>query len=325
MKPKPPLKAPFPWFGGKSRVAHIVWPRLGNVRNYIEPFAGSLAMLLQRPHEPHVETVNDLDCYLANFWRAVQSAPDAVAEYADWPVNEADLHARHKWLVEQLATGFAERVQNDPDYYDAKIAGWWVWGICAWIGSGWCTPRPAEKRPNIATTGRGVHRIMLSKQCPHLGNPGQGVHRPTIQGNLVEWFAALQARLRRVRVCCGDWKRVCSSKSTTTRLGLTGVFLDPPYSGDAGRDNNIYREENLTVADECREWCLEYGDNPKIRIALCGYEGEHNELESHGWDVVAWKAPGGYASQGKRDAMNRHRERIWFSPHCEKITFFGGE
>jgi hypothetical protein len=25
------LRAPFPWFGGKSRVAHIVWPRLGDV------------------------------------------------------------------------------------------------------------------------------------------------------------------------------------------------------------------------------------------------------------------------------------------------------
>ena len=46
------LKAPFPWFGGKSRVAHFVWPRFGNVGNYVEPFAGSLAVLLKRPHEP---------------------------------------------------------------------------------------------------------------------------------------------------------------------------------------------------------------------------------------------------------------------------------
>lgn len=25
-----PLKAPFPWFGGKSRAADLIWPRLGN-------------------------------------------------------------------------------------------------------------------------------------------------------------------------------------------------------------------------------------------------------------------------------------------------------
>ena len=64
------LKAPFPWFGGKSRAAAIIWSRLGDVQTYNEPFAGSLAVLLARPHQPRVETVNDLDCYLANFWRA---------------------------------------------------------------------------------------------------------------------------------------------------------------------------------------------------------------------------------------------------------------
>ena len=36
------LKAPFPFFGGKSRVADNVWSRFGNVPNYVEPFAGSL-------------------------------------------------------------------------------------------------------------------------------------------------------------------------------------------------------------------------------------------------------------------------------------------
>ena len=56
------LKAPFPWFGGKSRVADIVWDRFGDVANYVEPFFGSGAVLLARPHPPRIETVNDLDC-----------------------------------------------------------------------------------------------------------------------------------------------------------------------------------------------------------------------------------------------------------------------
>src|SRR3989304_10483635 len=68
-------KPPFPYFGGKSRVAHIVWERLGDVPNYVEPFAGSLAVLLNRPHDPRIETVNDKDCYIANFWRALQLDP----------------------------------------------------------------------------------------------------------------------------------------------------------------------------------------------------------------------------------------------------------
>jgi DNA adenine methylase len=64
------LKAPFPWFGGKSRVAPLVWSYFGDVPNYCEPFAGSLAVLLGRETEPRVETVNDVDRYLSNFWRA---------------------------------------------------------------------------------------------------------------------------------------------------------------------------------------------------------------------------------------------------------------
>jgi len=35
------------------------------------------------------------------------------------------------------------------------------------------------------------------------------------------------------------------------------------------------------------------------------------------WECVAWKAHGGYDSQGK-DYQNKYRERIWFSPHCLK-------
>lgn len=35
------LRAPFPWFGGKSRIAATVWEALGDVPNYVEPFFGS--------------------------------------------------------------------------------------------------------------------------------------------------------------------------------------------------------------------------------------------------------------------------------------------
>lgn len=130
------LKAPFPYPGGKSRVADLVWKRLGDVQNYCEPFAGSLAVLLRRPAEHfargyRVETVNDMNHYLVNFWRAVASEPGRVAEYADWPVNEADLHARHKWLVRSAeAADWRERMRTDPHAFDAKIAGWWVYTRC---------------------------------------------------------------------------------------------------------------------------------------------------------------------------------------------------
>ena len=147
------LKAPFPYFGGKSRVAGLVWDRFGDVSNYVEPFAGSLAVLLGRPHAPRTETVNDKDAYLSNFWRSVKHDPIGVAAWANWPVSEVDLLARHRWLVSTGAERL-EALRTDPDYYDVKVAGWWVWGLCSWIGSGWCRQRGEGDQPQTAPSWR---------------------------------------------------------------------------------------------------------------------------------------------------------------------------
>ena len=290
------LRAPFPWFGGKSRAASIIWARFGDVANYIEPFAGSLAVLLARPTPPRIETVNDLDCNVANFWRATQADPEAVAKFADWPVNEADLHARHRWLVAQLPT-HRERMMTDPDYFDAKIAGWWVWGLSCWIGDGWADGKLERKRPVIGNGGRGVHRTGI--------------------GSLQACFDELAQRLRKVRVLVGDWCRVVGDSSVLGNGFPVGIMLDPPYAQHE-RDPELYGVET-DVSAAVREWALEHGDDPRLRIALCGYEGEHEMPES--WECVAWKSTGTREEQATR-------ERIWFSPHCLKpdkgqIAMFG--
>lgn len=315
------LKAPFPWFGGKSKVADLVWSRFGNVPNYVEPFAGSLAVLLGRPHEPHTETVNDLDCLLVNFWRSVSADPESVADYADMPPNEAELSARHIWLIANK-TAICERSQADVDYYDVRAAGYWVYGICSWIGSGWCSGEgpwtsDGKRLVKLGDAGRGVNR-----KLPHLGDAGRGVNRqlPHLgdagMGGIYDWFDALRTRLRRVRVACGDWRRV-TGDSVTVKHGMTGIFLDPPYADTANRAN-VYAHDSSSVAHEVRAWAVENGSNPKLRIALCGYEGEHGMPDT--WECVPWKARGGYGSQSAdgRGRENCARERIWFSPACLK-------
>jgi hypothetical protein len=389
----------------------MVWPRFGDVRNYCEPFFFSGAMLLLRPDPPQIETVNDLNAFVSNFWRAIQHDPEAVAAHADWPVNETDLHSRHRWLVySDEARAILQRVRESPDAFDAKVAGWWCWGACMWIGSGWCDQAQAadgstwiqrpvldggrgiisedigDKRPQLCngTTryGQGVHKQGPEKR-PRLashsaggasGNqpaqPGTGVHgRPNVQrpylsnghgsdgpgvlnrpqladaysrgrgvhGNdaltdcqhrrawLIDWFSRLSDRLRSVRVCCGHWSRICDSDSTLTRLGTTGVFLDPPYrhSLDDGTENrakhlyaNDKHQDVNALCDEVQEWCLKWGDNPEIRIALCGLEGEYPKLDGAGWEKEAWKSRGGYGNRSDRGKENAARERIWYSPAC---------
>lgn len=330
-------KPPFPWFGGKAPVADVVWSRFGPVDNYVEPFFGSGAVLFLNPYgRAKYETVNDADGFLVNLWRAVQNAPEEVARWACNPVFECDLHARHSWLVNRR-TELVERLEGDPDYYDAKIAGWWVWGACLWIGGGWC----AGEGPWVVVDGRLVNRneagveadcdgvdrkrpqlsrgLGVYRQMPHLsdrvGVNSVGVGQQRL-ADLVEYFREIADRLADVRVCCGNWDRVLGP-NVTTRLGLTAVFLDPPYAVDAGRDGGIYAVDAHGLSSQVREWAIENGQNPLMRIALCGYEGEHDMPDD--WESYAWSTQGGYANQGNgRGRDNKHRERIWFSPHCLK-------
>lgn len=297
--------APFPYFGGKSEIAPQVWEALGNVSHYVEPFFGSGAVLLQRPHTAKFETVNDVDGLLANFWRAVRTDPQAVADHADWPCNEADLHARHIWLVGQRVR-LTERLMGDADYFDAKAAGWWVWGSCNWIGSGWCS----GKGPWASIDGE----LRDVRQLPHLSS-AQGVNRKLF---IEQWFSSLADRLRDVRVACGDWSRVTGPAVLDAGGGLTGVFLDPPYAADDRAE--VYACDN-DVAGDVFSWCEANGGNSRIRIVLAGYDGEHNRLEGQGWRSVAWKARGGYGSQGDgRGRANASRERLWLSPHCMGVA-----
>lgn len=310
------LRAPFPWFGGKSLAAPLVWQAFGNVPNYVEPFAGSLAVLLARPHAAKVETANDKDGLISNFWRAVQHAPDEVARWADWPVNEADLHARHRWLVDAALPLFEKLVEN-PDYYDAKIAGWWVWGICAWIGNGWCSRdiKLHHCMPKVGSPGHGIHAPGMHRKMPRNHRGAIGVHpvKPDPVG-LTGIFSALSDRLRYVRICCGDWKRIMGPST----LGIDdgghgmapcGVLLDSPYSHEV-RDRRFYREDEATLSSDVRAWAIENGDNRRLRIALCGLEGEHEMPD--GWTKVVW--------QSKGSGRNRAKERIWLSPHCLPMT-----
>jgi hypothetical protein len=168
----------------------------------------------------------------------------------------------------------------------------------------------AGRRPDMTSAGQGVH-------LPSLGND-RGING-VAAAPCTDWFQMLCHRLRRVRVACGDWKRVLGPSVLGKGKNVGGrrpcaVFFDPPY-GHEYRDPYLYAEDDPAISAQVREWCLEHGDDPELRIALCGYDGEHEMPGT--WTEVAWKAARGYAGE---DNDNRERERIWLSPHCKKLV-----
>jgi len=324
------MKSPFPYFGAKSTVAHLVWEGLGDVKHYIEPFFGSGAVLLNRPdytNEKHIETVCDKDGFLANVFRSLQFNPDEVAKWCDWPVDHANLNARKLKLISHENYLLENLIKND-EWCDPKLAGYWIWAASCWIGAGLTR---VNQIPQISHGGKGIHAL---GQIPHVGTGGMGVHklskRQAINGsdknvqepyntNLYKWFRELSERLRYVRVVCGDWTRVCGGNWQDNN-GTVGIFFDPPY-GVKDRNTAVYYHDSTTVAKDVMAWCIERGSKESYRIVLAGYN-EYEELSKYGWRSVHWKSHGGYANVSKKEGtqgkLNRNRETLWFSPHCIK-------
>jgi DNA adenine methylase len=328
------IQSPFPYFGGKSKIAPIVWEKFGNVDNYVEPFGGSLAVLLARPDSHRwwekKETAGDFSGTLVNFFRAVQSNPKEVATHAMSPVNEADLTARHLYLV-RYEDELANRLAADPEFYDAKAAGWWVWGISSWVGGDWMTGKGPWKPGD--SEGPGVYRKMPMVAGSH---GGKGIHKPikgiddsdevkaAYEANLHSIFTILSNRLQRVRLTCGDWARLTGAAIKPAANKISGVFLDPPYDSSLRR-SDLYGKSDVAdsssegIHEKAREWALSAGSDPSYRIAYCAYDEvkESKLFEDAGWLKYSWTAAGGYGLQSENQAKdNRTKEVIWFSPHC---------
>jgi DNA adenine methylase len=214
------LRAPFPYFGGKRDVARLIWQRFGRVRQYIEPFCGSAAVLLGAREPASLEVVGDVNGFLANFWRAVKHQPAEVAQEADYPVSHIDLGARHVWLMGQRDR-LGSELQDPLWPGDARVAGWWLWGQCCWIGSGWC--EWLGQVPHASDAGMGVQAL---GQVPHAGNAGRGELLTSSGRTAWRWLHELANRLERVRVVHGAWDRCLNNHYGDLS---TAVFLDPPY------------------------------------------------------------------------------------------------
>ena len=287
------LKAPFPYFGGKSRLAAAIWERLGEVDVYAEPFAGSLAVLLANPHPAKLEVVCDTDALLCNFWRAMRNDPEALAAQANYPSIQQDLTARHKWLI-AWRKDHADKLSEDPDYYDVKAAAWWVWGMSISIGNNW--QRDARDRmPKIISRGQGVSRI---KQP------------------LDDWFANLAQRLSRVIVLNKGWESSVTpvaledtpDSSPKTRRA---VFMDPPYLRD-NRETGIYGDDDSDqAARDAWDWAVRHGS--RYRIAYACVDGDFDLPPD--WTKITRRFDG-YRNSGQN--KTEKYDCVMFSPACRE-------
>lgn len=141
----------FGWYGGKF--SHLDWllPLLPDCHHYCEPFAGSGAVLINRPPAP-VETYNDIDGDVVNFFRVLRDHHDKlIRAIALTPFSREEYHlaihggedgicdverARHFYIrARQTRTGLAQtaslgRWANCKDTSRAGMSG----VVSRWLG-----------------------------------------------------------------------------------------------------------------------------------------------------------------------------------------------
>lgn len=107
-----PVKPLVPYHGGKGRIAHWIVPMIPPHRVYVEPFAGSAAVLLAKPVATH-EILNDLDSNAVTFYRmlrertedlelACRLTPYARDEFLDADLEDDaidDLERARRWWI----------------------------------------------------------------------------------------------------------------------------------------------------------------------------------------------------------------------------------
>jgi hypothetical protein len=188
------MKAPFPYPGGKSRVADLCWQAFDTgVPRYLDPFGGSLAVPLARPRWPDnaVEIVNDLDGMLVNAWRCIRLSPVETAAAID------DLGGGHELtlgaisrLIQRRRSQLTDELRDDMGAHDVALGAAWLHGQSSAI---------TLDRPN---------------PMPVL-SPPSGVLKMSRRQALAPWLADLSARLRHVTIpsavnlCDPSWLLPC--------------------------------------------------------------------------------------------------------------------
>jgi DNA adenine methylase len=192
-----------PYFGGKQLTAQWVIDHLPAHEHYVEPFAGSLAVLLAKPASA-METVNDLDHDLVTFWRVLREQP---AELARLCANTP--HSR----VEQQQANVREHPADLTDPERARRV--WV----------------------QLTQGRGGVRSNTGWR--HYAKPVGSTSMPQYLAGYVARMAPAVERLRGVSLECRPALEVIAEYGRHPEVLL---YVDPPYLGST-RSSGGYRHE----------------------------------------------------------------------------------
>ena len=234
---RPRRKIAFGWYGGKFSHLDFLLPNLPtDAAHFCDVFGGSAAVLINRAPAP-VETYNDLDSELVNFFATLRHPADGerlLKEIALTPFSRAELA-----LACTSAAGL-DNVERARRFY----------------------VRARQTRTGLAQTssqGRWAQCILTS--------------RSGMAGAVSRWLGAIEGlppiidRLMRVQIDNAPALEVIRRYDTPQTL----FYLDPPYVHDARRDTHAYYGE---MSDAEHTELSHLLHSIKGRAAISGYRSE---------------------------------------------------
>jgi DNA adenine methylase len=187
------LKPPFTYFGGKTALAERIVALMPPHEHYVEPFAGSLSVLLAKPPS-RMETVNDLDGDLMTFWRVLRArSADLERACALTPHSRAEHQAAFD--IDGAADDELERARR-------------VWVLLS-----------QGRQGRLDLTG-----------WRYIAKPTVGIGMPAFLGAYTERMPPAARRIARVSLECRDAIEVVRDYGQHADVLL---YCDPPYLGSA--------------------------------------------------------------------------------------------
>jgi len=260
-----------PWYGSKRTLAPRIVAECGEHKFYVEPFCGSMAVLLAKP-ECGMEMANDLHGDLINLARVLASdrAPDLYSRVARVLMHEA-MHTEAKATITGTPCDPAPSIDAVGECHVRRALAYFV---MSWMGrNGHGGTRPG----NITTARRFTH------------NGGSGGLR---WRSAVDSIPAWHERLRSVSFSCMD------AFTLVERMGDqdgTVIYLDPPYVRKSDKYvHDLKAEDHARLADLLRRF-------KRTRVIVSYYDEPELHEWYRGWTVVHCPVTKALVNQGQRD------------------------
>lgn len=270
----------FGWYGGKY--SHLDWllPLLPPTTHYCEPFGGSGAVLINRPPSP-VETFNDIDGEIVNFFRVLRDHKDELLEAIGLT----------PFSREELRTAVSQTSRDISDLERARR--FFV--------------RARQVRTGLAQTaseGRWAH-CRLTTRAGMAGAVSRWL-------GSVEGLSEIAQRLLRVQIENAPAIEVIERFDSPDTL----LYCDPPYVHSSRSDTNAYAYE---MSDDEHRELAQVLRSVKGKVALSGYSCDLMDELYGDWIVVEAPSRAAHSTNTNADAKKQNRtEMLWVNYSLEQ-------